>query len=102
VRVGMITGSGTSSWPGLAGAGVTAVSQTAGPEVVLAGEAELPMALAGYVTDHANGVSAGPEPVEALLAHMRDSTAVLTTLVEAALPRLGQPQPSGVVHRFGR
>ena len=30
---------------GLAPAGVTAVSQTAGPETVLAGEAELPFAL---------------------------------------------------------
>ena len=86
----------------LAGAGVTAVSQTAGPEVVLAGEAELPMALAGYVTDYANGVSTEPEPVGALLARMRDSTAVLSALVEAALPRLGRPQPSGVVHRFGQ
>jgi 5'-methylthioadenosine phosphorylase len=31
----------------LAAAGVVAVSQTAGPEVVLAAEAELPMALVG-------------------------------------------------------
>ncbi|MGK5643601.1 hypothetical protein ACSNOK_36115, partial [Streptomyces sp. URMC 126] len=44
----------------LAAAGVTAVSQTAGPEVVLAGEAELPLALVGFVTDHANGVAPVP------------------------------------------
>ena len=37
-------------------AGVTAVSQTAGPETVLAGEAVLPYALVGYATDYANGV----------------------------------------------
>ena len=43
---------------GLAVAGVTAVSQTAGPETVLAGEAELPFALVGYATDYANGVQA--------------------------------------------
>jgi 5'-methylthioadenosine phosphorylase len=85
----------------LAAAGVTAVSQTAGPEVVLAGEAELPMALAGFVTDYANGVCETAEPVETLLARMRQSTAVLTALVEAALPRLGEPRPAGVVHRFG-
>jgi 5'-methylthioadenosine phosphorylase len=84
----------------LARCGVTAVSQTAGPEVVLAGEAELPMALAGYVTDYANGVGE-PEPVEALLARMRDSTAVLAALVEHALPVLHDLSPSGVVHRFG-
>jgi 5'-methylthioadenosine phosphorylase len=86
----------------LAAAGVTAVSQTAGPEVVLAGEAELPMALAGYVTDYANGVSAEPEPVEALLGRMRESTTVLAALVEAALPRIGTPHPDGVVQRFGQ
>jgi len=83
----------------LAPAGVTAISQTAGPEVVLAGEAGLPMALAGFVTDYANGV-AEPEPVAALLARMRDSTAVLATLVEQALPAIGEPGPAGLVHRF--
>src|SRR3954454_4198898 len=39
----------------LAAAGVTAVSQTAGPEAVLSGEAELPYALLGFLTDYANG-----------------------------------------------
>ena len=42
----------------LQGCGGTAVSQTAGPETVLAGEAEIPYALLGYATDHANGVKA--------------------------------------------
>ena len=40
----------------LAAAGVTAVSQTGGPETVLSGEAEIPYALVGYATDYANGV----------------------------------------------
>jgi 5'-methylthioadenosine phosphorylase len=84
----------------LASCGVTAVSQTAGPEVVLAGEAELPMALAGFVTDYANGIGE-PEPVEALLARMRDSTGVLAALVAQALPRIGELRPAGTVHRFG-
>ena len=43
----------------LAAAGVTAVSQTAGPETVLCGEAELPYALMGFATDYANGVKDG-------------------------------------------
>src|SRR3954451_15474312 len=51
----------------LAAAGVTAVSQTAGPETVLCGEAELPYALLGYATDYANGVSEEATPVEELL-----------------------------------
>lgn len=84
----------------LAAAGVTAVSQTAGPEVVLAGEAELPLALLGYVTDYANGVGAEPEPVEALLARMQDSQRVFSEVVEAALPHLEGASPPGVVYRF--
>ena len=48
----------------LAACGVTAVSQTAGPETVLCGEAQLPYALLGFVTDYANGVSVEPTPVE--------------------------------------
>jgi len=84
----------------LAAAGVTAVSQTAGPEVVLAGEAELPMALVGFVTDFANGVATEPEPVTALLERMATSGAVFAALVEYALPRLQIPPPAGVVHRF--
>ncbi|MGH9122837.1 MAG: MTAP family purine nucleoside phosphorylase, partial [Acidimicrobiales bacterium] len=46
----------------LAACGVVAVSQTAGPEVVLAAEVELPMAVMGYVTDFANGVVDEPTP----------------------------------------
>lgn len=84
----------------LAAAGVSAVSQTAGPEVVLAGEAELPMALVGYVTDYANGVTTSPEPVEALLARMAASTAAFAGLVEAAVPLLTEVTAPGVVHRF--
>ena len=59
---------------GLAAAGVTAVSQTAGPETVLAGEAELPFALVGYATDYANGVQAEATPVERLLELIAAST----------------------------
>ena len=52
---------------GLAAAGVTAVSQTAGPETVLCGEAELPYALLGFLTDYANGVKDEATPVETLV-----------------------------------
>lgn len=81
--------------------GVTAVSQTAGPEVVLAGEAGLPMALVGYVTDFANGVAEVAEPVEALLERIRHSTGVFSAVVGASLPRLERTEPPGLVHRFG-
>lgn len=86
----------------LGAVGVTAVSQTAGPEVILAGEAELPMALVGFVTDFANGVATEPEPVTALLERMATSPAVFATVAERAIPRLQVPPSAGLVHRFDR
>ena len=87
---------------GLAACGVTAVSQTAGPETVLAGELELPYALMGYITDYANGVADEPTPVETLLEMMGRSTAVLAAVLEAALPRVDAAAlgPAGIVYRF--
>lgn len=85
----------------LAQAGVTAISQTAGPEVVLAGESELPMALVGYVTDYANGVAPEPEPLDALLARLTASKEIFAALAAHALPTLGTVAPVGSVYRFG-
>src|SRR3954464_12377735 len=47
---------------GLAAGGVPGVWRAAGPEPVLAGEADLPFALMGYATDYANGVHAEATP----------------------------------------
>ena len=87
---------------GLAVAGVTAVSQTAGPETVLAGEAELPFALIGYATDYANGVQAEATPVARLLELIAASTDAFAGLLTNALPRIdpGALAPTGVVYRF--
>jgi purine nucleoside phosphorylase len=87
---------------GLAAAGVTAVSQTAGPETVLAGEAELPFALVGYATDYANGVQAEATPVERLLELIAASTATFARLLEGTLPRIDRAAlaPTGIVYRF--
>ena len=79
---------------------MTAVSQTAGPETVLAGEAELPYALVGYATDHANGVQAEPTPVARLLELIAASTEAFGRLFAAALPLVGEAAPAGVVYRF--
>ncbi|NUP46357.1 MAG: MTAP family purine nucleoside phosphorylase [Catenulispora sp.] len=84
----------------LAGVGVSAVSQTAGPEVVLAGEAELPLALVGFVTDYANGVVEHPEPIDALVARMAASAGIFADLLEAALPKLADLTPAGLIYRF--
>ena len=87
---------------GLAACGVTAVSQTAGPEAVLCGEAGLPYALLGYATDYANGVKDEATPVEDLLALIRRSTEVFSLALAATLPRLagGEAGPAGIVYRF--
>jgi purine nucleoside phosphorylase len=86
----------------LALAGVTAVSQTAGPETVLCGEAQLPYALLGYATDYANGVQPEPTPVEELLRLIAASTDVFAGVLAATLRRLSARPPAapGVVYRF--
>jgi purine nucleoside phosphorylase len=87
----------------LAACGVTAVSQTAGPETVLCGELELPFALIGFVTDYANEVKPGePTPIATLLEMMGRSTGILADVLRDALPRLGQVPlaPAGTVYRF--
>ncbi|MDQ6749975.1 MAG: MTAP family purine nucleoside phosphorylase [Actinomycetota bacterium] len=88
----------------LAGAGVTAVSQTGGPETVLCGEAELPYALMGYATDYANGVRDEPTPVSELVRLMGESTSMFANVLAAGLPMLDEasPQPPGVVYRFAQ
>jgi purine nucleoside phosphorylase len=73
----------------LMAAGVTAVSQTAGPETVLAGEAKIPYALLGYATDYANGVKPDdPTPVETLVELIGASTDTFARTLSAALRRL--------------
>src|SRR3954470_8988411 len=86
----------------LQAAGVTAVSQTAGPETVLCGEAELPYALLGYATDYANGVADEPTPVDELLRLIGASKGVFRQVLGEALVRVGaaEIQPPGVIYRF--
>ena len=80
--------------------GVTAISQTAGPEIMLAGEAEIPIAVLGYVTDHANGVREPPQPLTQLAELMAASTDTFAAVLEVALPQLADLTPAGVVYRF--
>lgn len=86
----------------LAQAGVTAVSQTAGPETVLCGEAELPYALLGFPTDYANAVAPTGTPVEELIRLMGESTGIFASVLAGALPLLAEAElrPSGVMFRF--
>ncbi|HZE06935.1 MAG TPA: MTAP family purine nucleoside phosphorylase [Solirubrobacteraceae bacterium] len=88
----------------LAGCGVVAVSQTGGPETVLCGEAELPFALIGFVTDYANEVVPGePTPVATLQQLMGRSPSVFADVLAGAVRRLAtaSPQPGGTMFRIG-
>lgn len=87
----------------LAAVGVTAVSQTGGPETVLAGEAEIPFCLVGYVTDHANGVMPAPTPPDELGRLLAASAPAFTELLTAAAPRVGADPgaAAGFVYRLG-
>jgi purine nucleoside phosphorylase len=86
----------------LALAGVTAVSQTAGPETVLAGEAEIPYALLGYATDYANGVTEQPTPVDELVRLIGASGATFSQVIGETLPLLPDADltPPGTIYRF--
>ena len=86
----------------LAACGVTAVSQTAGPETVLAGEAEIPLALIGFATDYANGVQPEATPVERLLELIAASTDTFARVLAAAVSRIDEAAltPAGIVYRF--
>jgi purine nucleoside phosphorylase len=86
----------------LAACGVTAVSQTAGPETVFAGEAEIPYALMGYATDYANGVKPEPTPMSELERLIGASSAVFASTLAAALPaaRRAGARPVGAHFRF--
>jgi purine nucleoside phosphorylase len=86
----------------LAQCGVTAVSQTAGPETVLAGEADLPYALLGYATDYANGVADEPTPVAELVRLIGASTEAFGRTLAAAVGRLAgaRIEPTGSHFRF--
>lgn len=82
-------------------AGACAVSQTAGPEAVLAGELEIPYALLGFGVDYANGVMPEPTPVETLDANIDASRQAFQAIVSGAAAGLaGAAFDSGFVYRF--
>jgi purine nucleoside phosphorylase len=83
--------------------GVTAVSQTCGPEVVLAGELELPYGLVGFPVNYATGV-AGPESEQELSHLLTLSARTLAHLVLKAVELLEEEDLAsdhGFLYRVG-
>lgn len=71
----------------LGAAGVTAISQTCGPEAVLAGELEIPYALIGFPVNYATGVGE-PETKEDLDRRLALSKETLPRLLLRAIETL--------------
>jgi len=69
-------------------AGVAAVSQTAGPETVLCGEARLPFALLGFMTNYATGVAPEETPAVELTELIAASRAAVGAVLAAAVTRI--------------
>ncbi|MGD9347898.1 MAG: MTAP family purine nucleoside phosphorylase [Candidatus Aminicenantes bacterium] len=76
------------------------ISQTAGPEVILAGELEIPIALLGFGVDYANGVSDIPTPVEILRLNLVNSKGVFLSILEKLIENFKQPRFAGFIYRF--
>lgn len=68
-------------------AGVSAVSQTCGPEAVLAGELGIPYCLIGFPVNYATGM-ASPEPKAELDQRLALASRVLPRLVQRAVERI--------------
>jgi 5'-methylthioadenosine phosphorylase len=84
-------------------AGCATVSQTVGPEIILAGEAEMAYCLLGFGTDYANGVSKEATPVEVLNENMGKSGLVFKKLIIGMIGTLDDNASyfdSGFVYRF--
>lgn len=83
--------------------GVSATSQTCGPEAILAGELEIPYALAGFPVNYATGLTE-PEPKEELDRLLALSAETLPRLLMKTIETLEEGDLSfehGYVYRFG-
>ncbi len=84
----------------LAQAGVDCISQTLGPEAVLAGELELPYAALCFGVDYANGVQAEPTPIATLQANLKASKSQFLELLSSFLTDYQPVNFEGFVFRF--
>ena len=66
-----------------AACGATAVSQTAGPEAVLAAELEIPYCLLGFGVDYANGVASVPTSADEIGRNVGLSVAAFSAVLRA-------------------
>ena len=77
------------------------ISQTCGPEAVLANELEIPYALVGYAIDYANGVVNVPTSMETLNQNLSNSKKVFTSIIEQITALKTEYSFQNFVYRFG-
>ncbi len=80
--------------------GVDFISQTCGPEAVLANELELPYALAAFGIDYANGVVETPTPIELLQQNLELSRQWFIKLIEELNEPSGGFAFENFIYRF--
>lgn len=84
----------------LRAAGADFLSQTCGPEAVLANELELPYAMVGFGVDYANGVQADPTQVETLQANLERGKHCFEDLINRLAPPPDGWRFANFVYRF--
>ncbi len=87
----------------LKNAGSQTVSQTVGPEIVLAGESEIGFILLGFGVDYANGVKENPTPVEVLNANLEKSKGIFASMILSIVDEIDEGMTffdNGFVYRF--
>ncbi len=86
----------------LQSAGVTAISQTSGPEAVLSGELEIPYQLIGFGIDYANSVSPEPTPIEVLDSNLSLAATVLPALIKYMIQSMDPDEIGfdGILYKF--
>ena len=77
-----------------------AISQTSGPEAVLAGELEIPYLLLGFGVDYANGIAEKPTPVETLNENMEKSRPAFRNAIDTFIRHFEPPEFEGFLYRF--
>ncbi|MGE9290951.1 MAG: MTAP family purine nucleoside phosphorylase [Puniceicoccales bacterium] len=81
-------------------AGADFLSQTCGPEAVLANELEIPYALAGFGIDFANGVKEKPTSIQVLQVNMGRAKTAFVGLIYALASQPKEYSFENFVYRF--
>ncbi|MGA1869906.1 MAG: MTAP family purine nucleoside phosphorylase [bacterium] len=88
----------------LRNAGCSTLSQSAGPEIILAGECEIAYLLLGFGIDYANGVKDIPTGIEVLNENMKKSAEIFPQMIFGILDELKNAQihyfDNGFIYRF--